>query len=149
MSIYERLAGHLRDGMTPEEATEKVLADPAALDLLYPLVLREAVHADRAITRVLERKVETEWRGTKEWNRVESRRALAARMFKLPDGSEVEWAAATAEQHLLRAQWQRTLSDACVRDAELHEQAAAEITKAGVSCLRDLEPKRRSKRSAA
>lgn len=67
---------------------------------------------------------------------------LAETRFKLPDGTEVQWQSATAEQHTLRALWQRTRAEkfhsSCIVDAVRHEKAAALIAEHGVSNLHDL-----------
>jgi len=69
---------------------------------------------------------------------VAARKKLAEQGFVLPDGTYVEWLSATVEHHNLRAQYLRRKSDGLIRTAQRHEQAAADIEAAGVTCLAEI-----------
>lgn len=60
--------------------------------------------------------------------------------FKVGRGlMEVEWGKATAEQHEIRAQWQRARGISCIADADRHTHAAELIyTTPGAECLKDI-----------
>jgi hypothetical protein len=108
-----------------------------------PLVFWYYRHLCRRRVRHIEQRVDEELStlSTPE-DRIKAREILAQETFAV-GGIRVEWGAATAEQHLERAAMQRRLSGDCIKDAERHEQAAAEIRAAGVRCLNDLKKKRK------
>jgi len=69
---------------------------------------------------------------------VVARKKLSDEGFVLPDGTHVHWLTATIEQHELRAAYLRTKANGLIRTAQRHEQAAADIEAAGVTCLAEI-----------
>lgn len=61
--------------------------------------------------------------------------AVLGRSFALHDGTDVLWGDATLAQHASRADQQSKLADAARQDAQLHQEAASDIARYGVSCL--------------
>lgn len=127
-----------RQGTDPEEAADKVLASLSTKqvrEIARPLLVWEATRAQRIHTRSIERKVAA---APDKQTRSDARRELIDRGFWLPDGRYVDWLKASADEHLERAEWLRGRAGAFVQTAVSHEEAAAEIREAGVSCLADL-----------
>lgn len=128
------IRGMLAEGVEPDVIADKVMEDPALRDLLRPIIAWQAKHMLRAQTRAVEQTIRPDAIGG-----MAARRLLVGRYFPLGDGTFVEWATATAVQHLARATWQRQHAAASMADAERHEVAAKRITEAGVACLADLD----------
>lgn len=121
MTIYARLRELvLDDGLDPAAAADLVLADPAFLELVRPLIIGQAARFVRADTRAAERKVAAAGGLT----RPEARRLLAGRSFATPDGRFVAWLDATADDHEARSGWLRGQAAACIETAHLHARAA-------------------------
>lgn len=140
MTIYEALRKLINEGMTPEQAADDVLRRARKVDLVAyvrPLVIHEARRLERRNTLAVEREVDA--RIADGEDPLSVRRKLAQETFILPSGERVGWLDATAEQHLLRAGWQRNQAGTLIADADRHEAAAEAIRSAGVTCLRDLE----------
>lgn len=132
-TLTERLAFLLDKGASPEKAAARVLralTDSELRALARPLVEWQA----KKIYRDTTRKIEV----TADLTEPTSRQTLVARQFPLPDGRWVTWGQATADDHRLRAGWQRNHADACVADAVRHEDAAALLDTRKVRCLDDL-----------
>ncbi len=139
-SIYGTLRSLINEGHEPEAATDLILKGTTAAELrqlIRPLLLLHARHALRAVTRRVEDETFKRIEGGED--PMSARRKLVGYSFDLPGGRTVHWLDATATEHMERAFMQRALADKCIVDAERHEQAAAEIEAAGVSCLRELE----------
>jgi hypothetical protein len=64
---------------------------------------------------------------------------LTGEAFVLPGGVWVRWLDATAEQHRERAEWLTVQAAGLLETAKRHEDAAARIEKAGVTCLAELD----------
>lgn len=140
MSVSGVLRKLVDEGKTPEQAADAALSGARKADLVSfvrPLVVMKARQFQRSMIRDIEEEVDA--RIADGEDPLSVRRKLSQSSFALPDGSYVDWLDATADQHLLRAGWQRNQAMALVADAERHEAAAAAIRAAGVSCLRDLE----------
>lgn len=69
----------------------------------------------------------------REWNE-----ALLAGEFALPDGSRVTWAAATVEQHRVRADQLEAISVGNMATASIHRRAISDLQAAGAGCLAEL-----------
>ena len=95
----------------------------------------------RSRTRTVERSVVAGLRDVRGRNRASVRKRLASHGFALPDGTWVGWLDATADQHRERAAWLRSKAEGTIETAVSHEQAAKEIDRAGVACLKDLAKK--------
>lgn len=137
-ALYSRVMAELRAGRSPEEATEAVIATASRDDLaewVMDQTLRIAKEASRRITWEMEQAAAA---ATGIVRAVVEREPVSARCFFVPGEGMVEWATATAEQHLARAKMQRQHAGACISDAERHEAAANEIRQAGVSCLAEI-----------
>lgn len=138
-TVYQKLRSKVDAGCSPEEAAEQVIRSTPKTELaalVFPLLV---VHARRFIRHGL-RDIENEAHRLIDSGEdpLVVRRKLSQTEFALPDGRYVSWGQATAEDHRLRAQWQRAHSASCIEDAERHEAAAALIETAGVSCLDSL-----------
>ena len=69
-----------------------------------------------------------------------ARKELKGHGFFMPKSGEyVLWLNATVEQHQVRAEYLRSMADGIMRTAQMHEQAIADITAAGVSTLAEIE----------
>jgi hypothetical protein len=71
---------------------------------------------------------------------IRARKQLKGHGFFMPDSGEyVLWLDATVEQHEMRASYLRRMAQGILRTVEMHEQAIADITAAGVTTLAELE----------
>lgn len=139
-SVFTDLRKHVDNGCTPEEAADLVIRTLTVDDLamfVRPLLVHQAHREQRNFDRHVEQDVDLRLDLGADPIRV--RRLLSTTTFALPSGEFVPWLDATADQHRLRASWQRGRAASCVDDAERHESAAVAIETAGVSCLRDLD----------
>lgn len=160
-TFKERLHSNVTAGMSPEDAAsatiEWALSDAVDdfAEYVKPFVLRDASEYKRSQDRKVE-DIAFLSRLDKKLNKEDAQIAassvggpkvrpwkkLAEITFKLPDGTQVEWRYATADQHMMRALWQRSrgakFNASCIEDAERHERAAAKINERNVSALDDL-----------
>jgi hypothetical protein len=109
----------------------------------YPLIRDDVRNELRARVRAVEQRVVeiAERAGNSQpLTNPEIRAHLMTEFFWVPGSCElIRWDQATPEQHLARAGWLRRMAGGLVRTAELHEEAAAVISAAGVRCLADLD----------
>lgn len=129
------------EGVDPEAAADSVLRSISVDELrrvARPLLVWQAKNAQRAETRSIEREVAAAPVGE---SREMARKRLAQSGFWVPSKGRVEWLLATADDHHERASWLRGQAHGLIETARLHEQAAADITQAGVKCLADLQDK--------
>lgn len=131
------------DGMTPEEATQRVLGPyhqallDAGNDSLVgysrPQVLRDA----RRLWRVQSRRREDA--AFRPGASLPERLKVADVVFTLPSGERVTWADATREQHELRVSWLLTYIGTLETDLGRHERAAKLLSERGADRLRDVD----------
>lgn len=136
----------LSNGMTIDEAADAALAKASAKELrrLALPVVRD--HARRLLRNATHAKERESVRMIRE-DRVPfitAVQALVRDTAWVPTigdtpSTRVTWDELTAEQHRARAKWHRDQAGGLLATAELHEQAADEIERAGVTCLRDMD----------
>lgn len=132
------LSDLIATGVEPDEAAEQVAAD-ADRELIADMALPSLRALARKVARDTARAHEVLARQGMDDHGLDAasaaRKHLVDQKFALPDGTWVEWAFATHNQHIERAGWMRQHADASVKDAELHEKAAALIKKHRAKCL--------------
>lgn len=137
-SLRAMLHERIEAGSTPEEAAEEVMAS-AEREAIAELALPNLIVMARRIQRDVARRAEVLTRADMDELGIDAasaaRKHLVDQKFALPDGTWVEWAYATHNQHIERATWMRQHAEASIKDAELHEQAAALIHKHKAKCL--------------
>lgn len=144
VTVRALLASLYDEGFAEDDAIDRVLvdADEATMARFVRVAMRDVYrNLDRTRTRHAEDGVRTSAVGQTLGDAVSgpaARAALMERSFSLPDGRFVEWLSATADDHRMRARWQRANATGARLDAELHEAAAAVIVEHGVTCLADL-----------
>lgn len=136
----------ISDGRTNDEIVDTITRRPDLAKLVAPAVRWHVTNIRRGRTRRVERRVATAIKNIPIGNsrkartgRVDARRQLNNNGFITGDGQFVAWLDATADQHESRARWFEEHAASCTASGWLHTQAAADIRKAGVNCLRDLE----------
>lgn len=137
-TIYQALSRLMAEGLAPEVAAAKSLDNMTKAQLVefvLPEVERLARNIERNRVRRIERRVLPVTNGA---TRADSIAELVAESFQTPDGRSVTWGDATAEDHELRAGWQRQRAGEFMADAARHEWAAELIRSSGVTCLNDL-----------
>lgn len=142
------LVGILRRHMDSGDTDEQIIAAVLTRDDL-PQLVKETLAwritvMRRAHTRSIETKVFAELKKLEKptrQDRAEVRRMLATSGFQLPaPGARwVSWLDATADEHGARSGWLTGQSDALLETAARHLEAAADIRRAKVTCLRDLD----------
>lgn len=133
-------------GREPAEAAEATLAAIAKKDrdaYLLALLAQDAERIRRTRVHTKEKRVQA--RIAAGADPVKARRELVGAGFHLPDSRYVAHLEASAADHLARAGWLRDHAEATTRSAIFHEECAAAIEAAGVTCLADLDPALRPK----
>lgn len=130
----------------------QVIADPSELAVTHyeqltpqqqaawneQLRYREAVRIKRDDVRSAEHEVADLI--AKGISPVKARQKLKQDGFWVPTSGEyVLWLNATVEQHQDRAEFLRRMADGLMQTVQMHEQAIADITAAGVTTLAELE----------
>jgi hypothetical protein len=137
-TIYQALSRLMAEGLAPEVAAAKSLDNMTKAQLVEfvrPEVERLARNIERNRVRRIERRVLPVTDGETSADSVGE---LVAQRFVLPDGRMVTWGDATAEDHELRAGWQRQRAREFLADVSRHEWAAELIRSSNVTCLNDL-----------
>lgn len=132
------LADLIASGVEPDEAAERV-AEEADRALIADMALPSLRQMARKIARDHARAAEVLARQSMSDLGIDAasaaRQHLVDQKFALPDGTWVEWAYATHNQHIERANWMRQHAESSMKDAELHETAARLIKKHRATCL--------------
>ena len=139
--LMKRLSEALATTTDPQEAARMVLSATRRTErdeYLLDLLADRAANALRNQTRVKERRVAAEIAAGAD--PVAALRELTGSGFHLPDTTYVLHLEATAEQHRLRAGWCTERANGLMATAKFHEDCAAVIEEAGVTCLADLDP---------
>lgn len=136
-SIYQVVRRHISEGLDPEQAADAALTGMTKAQLVE-FVRPEVERLARSMARERVRRVERRSLRPNTPTRPDAIAELVAESFPHPDGYLVRWGAATVEQHLARAEWQRSFAGRVVADAERHEFAAKLIRDRGVSCLDEI-----------
>lgn len=134
------LSDLIATGMDPDDAAQQV-ADEADRGLIADMALPSLRILARKVARETARAHEVLARQGMDDLGLDAasaaRKHLVDQKFALPDGTWVDWAYATHNQHIERARWMRQHAEASIKDAELHEKAAALIKKHRAKCLAD------------
>jgi hypothetical protein len=124
-------------GMTPEDAVSSIIDVPEYRENVVKLIAGVARQKiNREPTRIMEATALAQM-GNRDFKN--AKQTLIRTQFALPNGTLVPYAAATAEQHRLRATWSDQRSKAYAENARLHSICAQVIEEAGVTCLGEIE----------
>jgi len=116
-----------------DEATKawlKSLTKAEKDTFIYPYARIQMRNLMRSDVRQIEHDVQI-------WDTDDRQKLLDKGLFH-PDGRWVFWGDMTPDDHRLRAAWLRGTAGGYLRTADEHDQAAAIIEAAGVSCLREV-----------
>lgn len=130
------------DGLSPEIAADKAMHSvpkTQLIDYMRPIIITQAKKHARREVREIENRALAPAVVSERPTTAEARTALVSRGFAVPGKGLVDWADATTEDHLARAQWQRNSAAASITDAERHEAAAALIEQHGATCLGEID----------